>query len=91
MIGLILICRLVTPAHANVNVAFAIYASAAKVFTSHLVYLATMLSIAGAYFLVAEYALRRWLSPARVLGARASGVTGKDQHERVDRRAKSAP
>jgi hypothetical protein len=91
LIVLILICRLVAPPHANVNVAFAIYASAANVFTSHLVYLATMLSIAAAYFLAAEYSLRRWLSPAGAQGARASGVTGKDQHERVDRRAKSAP
>src|SRR6185295_17432109 len=43
LITLILICRLVTPERANVNVAFAIYAGLEKVFPSHLVYLVIMM------------------------------------------------
>jgi len=64
LITLILICRLVTPPRANVNVAFAIYPGWEKVFSSHLVYLATMMGAAAAYFFVCEYVLRRWLCPA---------------------------
>lgn len=63
LITLILICRLVTPQRANVNVAFAIYAGLEKVFPSHLVYLAIMMGAAAGYFLVLEYVLRRWPCP----------------------------
>jgi hypothetical protein len=63
LMALILVCRLVTPAQANVNVAFAIYPGWEKVFPSHAVYLATMMASAAAYFLFFEYVLRRWLGP----------------------------
>lgn len=63
LITLILVCRLVTPARANVNVAFAIYPGLETVFPSHLIYLATMMVLAAAYFLICEYLLRRWLRP----------------------------
>lgn len=89
MIGLILLCRLVTPPQSNVNVAFAVYASAAKIFSSHLVYLATMLSAAAAYFFVVEYALRRWISSSNA--PEPAKASHEDEHEPVDRRAKSAP
>lgn len=62
-IALILVCRLVTPARANVNVAFAIYPGWEKVFASHPVYLATMMGLAATYFFICEYVLRRWLGP----------------------------
>ena len=60
---LILVSRLVTPAHANVNVSFAIYPGWEKVFPSHPIYLAAMIVLAAGYFLAFEYALRRWLAP----------------------------
>jgi hypothetical protein len=63
LIVLILICRLVTPPQANVNVAFAIYPGMEKYFASHFSYLATMLSIAAGYFFITEFVLRRWLAP----------------------------
>ena len=61
LITLILICRLVTPSRANVNVAFAIYPGWEKVFPSHPVYLAAMMAMAAGYFFLCEYVLRRWL------------------------------
>jgi hypothetical protein len=63
LVVLILISRLVTPAAANVNVAFAIYPGMERFFRSHLSYLTTMICIAGAYFVVAEFLLRRLLAP----------------------------
>src|SRR5262245_45693676 len=67
LITLILICRLITPPRANVNVAFAIYSGWEKVFPSHLVYLVTMMIMATGYFFLFQYALRRWFkgTPAR--------------------------
>jgi len=65
LIALILVCRLVTPPHANVNVAFAVYPGWEKVFPSHLVYLAVMMAQSAGYFFLCEYALRRWLAPKR--------------------------
>jgi len=65
LITLILVCRLVTPQRANVNVAFAIYAGLEKVFPSHLVYLVIMMGAAAGYFLVLEWALRRWFCPEK--------------------------
>jgi hypothetical protein len=64
LVALILICRLITPPRANVNVAFAIYPGWEKFFPSHPVYLATMIVEAAGYFFVCGYVLRRWLSPA---------------------------
>jgi hypothetical protein len=61
LITLILMCRLVTPAHANINVAFAIYAGWEKVFPSHPIYLAVMMAQSAGYFFLCGYALRRWL------------------------------
>ena len=63
LIALILVCRWVTPARANVNVAFAIYPGADKVFSSHLVYLVTMIGLAAGYFFITQSVLRRWLTP----------------------------
>jgi hypothetical protein len=63
LITLILVCRLVTPERANVNVAFAVYAGLEKVFPSHLIYLVIMMAAAAVYFLVLELVLRRWLCP----------------------------
>lgn len=67
LLTLILVCRLITPSRANVNVAFAIYPGWERVFPSHLVYLVTMMSMAAGYFFVLEYVLRRWVcaEPAR--------------------------
>jgi hypothetical protein len=63
LVTLILVCRLVTPAQANVNVAFAIYPGWEKIFPSHPIYLAVMMVQSAGYFFVCEYALRRWLVP----------------------------
>jgi len=63
LIALILVCRLVTPPQANINVAFAIYPGWEKYYPSHLSYLITMLSIATGYFFITEFVLRRWLAP----------------------------
>jgi hypothetical protein len=61
LITLILICRLVTPPRANVNVAFATYPGMETVFPSHLLYLAAMMVFSAGYFFVCDYGLRRWL------------------------------
>ena len=63
LVALILVCRLVTPRQANINVAFAIYPGWEKYFSSHMVYLATMICMAAGYFFITEYVLRRWLAP----------------------------
>jgi hypothetical protein len=67
LISLILICRLITPPEANVNVAFATYPGWEKFFPSHAIYIVAMMIMAAAYFLIFQYALRRWIStkPAR--------------------------
>jgi hypothetical protein len=57
------VCRLVTPAAANVNVAFAIYPGWEKFFPSHPIYLAVMMAQSAVYFFICEYALRRWFVP----------------------------
>jgi len=71
LITLILICRLVTPPAANVNVAFAVYPGVEKMFPSHPIYLAVMMVMSAAYFLISEYVLRRWV----VLEATAEGLS----------------
>jgi hypothetical protein len=63
LIGLMLLCRLTTPAEANVNVAFAIQHGWEAHFSSYSVYLTTMLIEASVYFLVMELILRRWIAP----------------------------
>jgi hypothetical protein len=68
LIALILVCRLVTPPRANVNVAFAIYPGWEKVFPSHRIYLAAMMGLAAGYFVGFEYVLRRWLTRKKALG-----------------------
>lgn len=65
LVTLILVCRLVTPAHANVNVAFAIYPGWEKVFPSHRIYVAVMMAQSAGYFFICEYALGRWLVPKK--------------------------
>ena len=59
LIGLILICRMVTPPAANINVAFAVYPGVEKMFPSHPIYLVVMMIMSAAYFLICEYILRR--------------------------------
>ena len=74
LIALILLCRLVTPAQSNVNVAFAIYAGWEKMFPSHLVYITVMMVQSGVYFLICEYALRKWLVPKRNIPPGSAGI-----------------
>ena len=62
-VALILISRLVTPAQANVNLAFSVPATSKNQITSHLGYLGIMIGIASLYFFVLEWAFRRWLAP----------------------------
>jgi hypothetical protein len=62
LIMLILVCRLVTPASANVNVAFAIYPGWEKLFPSHPIYLGVLMAQSAGYFLLCEFALRRWFA-----------------------------
>jgi hypothetical protein len=68
LVILILICRLATPPRANVNVAFAMYPGLERVFPNHPVYIVTMMCLAAGYFLVFEYALRRWFKPEPAMG-----------------------
>jgi hypothetical protein len=65
LIGLIGLCRLVTPAEANVNVAFDVHHGWEKYFASHVNYLACTISAATAYFVVVELLLRRLLRLSR--------------------------
>lgn len=60
LVFLIVVSRLVTPAEANVNVAFAVQSGWEDLFPSYRVYIAVMVGMAGVYFLVLEYVLRRW-------------------------------
>lgn len=60
LITLIVVCRLVTPERANVNVAFAIYPGWEKFFPSHPIYIAALMAQSAGYFFLCEYALRRW-------------------------------
>ena len=60
LIFLIVVCRFVTPAKANVNLAFSMYPGWEKVFSSYLPYISTMVAIAAIYFLIVEFVLRRW-------------------------------
>jgi hypothetical protein len=64
LVGLIALARLLTPAHANVNLAFRIHRGWEEYFPSHEIYLAIIVSEAALYFLALELALRRWLAPA---------------------------
>lgn len=63
LIALILTCRLVTPAAANVNLAFATAPGAGPYFPSYQSYIATAVGFAACYFIALEFALRRWLAP----------------------------
>ncbi len=63
LMGLILLCRLVTPREANVNVAFAIQHGWEDYFPSHGVYLVIVMAQVTVYFFVAAFILRRWLAP----------------------------
>lgn len=61
LVTLILVCRLLTPSSANVNVAFAIYPGWENLFPSHPIYLVVMIGLSTGYFFVCEKALWRWL------------------------------
>ena len=61
LVALIAICRVITPEHANVNVAFAIQRGWESYFPSHGVYLTAMIAEATVYFLVLEVLVRRWI------------------------------
>jgi len=73
LVALMILCRLVTPREANVNVAFAIQHGYEDYFSSHAIYLATMIALATAYFFIAGYALRRVLGALKPDG-RAGGL-----------------
>jgi hypothetical protein len=73
LIALIALCRLFTPASANVNVAFAIPHPWEQSFPSHSVYLATVLTVATGYFFILEFVLRRWLAPRDVAVSTSTG------------------
>jgi hypothetical protein len=60
LVALILVCRFITPARANVNVAFAIYPGWETIFPSHLIYIAVLMIQSAGYFLFCEFAARRW-------------------------------
>lgn len=60
LIGLIILCRLTTPAEANVNIAFSVQSGWEDRFPSYPVYILTMIAITGLYFFVVEYLLQRW-------------------------------
>lgn len=64
LLALIALCRFVTPERANVNVAFAVPPPWQHNFPSHSVYLATMMTVAAAYFFALERVLRLWARPA---------------------------
>ncbi|MDZ4860482.1 MAG: hypothetical protein SGI88_16015 [Candidatus Hydrogenedentes bacterium] len=67
---LIGLSRLLTPASANVNVAFAVQRGCESFFHSHATFLAIIMFLAGGFFFIIEHALRRWLAPsdARIEG-----------------------
>jgi hypothetical protein len=73
LIALQLVCRLATPAAANVNVAHAVYPGYARIYPSYpWFWLASFAQTATAYFVI-DRILRRWLAgPA----ARAAGPPG---------------
>jgi len=60
LIFLMVVCRFVTPAQANVNLAFSMYPGWEKVFSSYPPYISTMIAIAAIYFLIVEFVLRKW-------------------------------
>jgi hypothetical protein len=61
VVGLIALCRLATPAAANVNVAFAIQPGWEHYFASHASYLGCTIGAATAYFFVVEWIVRRFV------------------------------
>ena len=65
LIGLIGLCRLVTPAERNINVAFNIQHGWENYFASHVYYLVCTISAATAYFFVVELLVRRLLRLSR--------------------------
>jgi hypothetical protein len=81
LVGLISLCRLVTPASANVNVAFSIPGGWETHFASRGRYLLTMIGFAAAFFFVAELALRRLLIPAKRRRSEPTG-TGNSLEKR---------
>jgi hypothetical protein len=64
-VALILISRFVTPAEANVNLAFEIPAASQKLISSHFAYLVFMIGAASLYYFGLEWAFRRWLTPSK--------------------------
>jgi hypothetical protein len=83
LVALIGFCRVVTPEHANVNVAFAIERGWESYFPSHGLYLTAMIAEATIYFLVLEIIVRRgikWRTDNRqrpgISSPRASATPG---------------
>jgi hypothetical protein len=58
LVGLIGLCRLTTPAYANVNVAFAIPSGWEKQFASHGTYLVTVIGLVAGYFFITQLVIR---------------------------------
>lgn len=62
LVCLLVVCRLLTPASANVNVVFAIPPGPDELFHSHTQYLAATLAAATAYLFLEEWLLRKLLT-----------------------------
>jgi hypothetical protein len=83
LVGLMLVCRLLTPEAANVNVAFAVAHGWEEQFTSHARYLASTIAGATFFFFVAEWLLRTTL--CRRATKRLSGDVGTKAIIRIAR------
>jgi hypothetical protein len=88
-LALILLCRLVTPASANINVAHSVPPPWRETFPSHSAYLATMMAVAAACFFALERTLRH-LAGRPTEGPAGPPAAEEGQHEGVDRPANVA-
>ena len=80
LVGLIGLCRLTTPASANVNVAFAIPSGWEGQFASHGAYLITVIGLVAGYFLITQLVLRLALALLkRQSRSQKSGAPGLEE------------
>jgi hypothetical protein len=75
LLALHVLSRFVTPIDENVNLAFAVHPSLARVFPSHAAYIATLTVVLGLFLLLIERALRRagFAEPSAGWGERGRG------------------
>lgn len=78
VLGLQEITRLLTPERSNVNVVFAMYGGAERIFSSHLAYRGSLIALAFVLFGVVEVAARR-LIPAPAVDVAAGAGAGTSQ------------